>query len=485
MIMNCSYFYFLDALSIRRERRQVAILALLVSLQTAGCENNEGCERGANGCVTDRIGEEAGIDACLSCSDSESDRPNEAGSVDDASNPCNDCQDAGTNDSPIDSGIRDIGYYSTESGPVISCGEFVTESVSWDESTDIGVSPADAFSSVPGSCTALLKWDATGFNLISSTPASGETEITVTVEVDKESATISKSIPASSLCPASLRATAHVQLQTADDAFRDDWNTILIYDEGFGFRPIILSRNIADHEGSFSVVINENENAQLSYTLDGGGSDCSGKIELYIDGHDGGIGYGFGGLFGSWSNSGCAVGETTVDLQYPLAEGKPPVADAIERVWGDASYPAVWEDGTQTELKLRLDIDASSGCREDRPVAAASFQAKLTYSTSDGRLLEHQAEVDVNASLTETWELRWFDLYLNETLQCDDENDVLPYAFKDCTQLRSVQILGGLEIFNGTLDPSAPGFNIFEYYRQHAGAPGAADAMHVLKLDLD
>jgi len=180
-----------------------------------------------------------------------------------------------------------------------------TNPIGWDESTPFGVTPAEAFGAVAGSCSASLKWEyASEGNFSIVEPPAGSTDVTVTVAFDEASASFEDCAAASFQCNRSITAEAQLTVASADGAFADEGSVHVTYVPGGAVSQFDLRVLADDLGGTLTVSSNEKDSeSSLTYRVLAMGSACQGEISLglFIPHEDGRGGIGFDGQLGSWS----------------------------------------------------------------------------------------------------------------------------------------------------------------------------------------
>jgi hypothetical protein len=199
-------------------------------------------------------------------------------------------------------------------------------------------------------------------------------------------------------------------------------------------------------------------------------------VWLGITRSQGNMGSGSSGRFAQWSASGCEVGEVPVDPHEPGENGAPSLAERIEALWGDATYPGEWDDGEATELSLAIEVsDSVMACRGRRGDVAIPVRA--TYGTTDGRIESHATDAHVNSGLDVN-----LSLWIDDALHCASASDELPYTLLGCAELESVQIQLGINYDRGVVSVTDSGLNAYETHRGGDGPEGAADDVRRLTL---
>jgi hypothetical protein len=363
------------------------------------------------------------------------------------------------------------------------CTDAGTDAVEWSDAIAVGGSAEEAFGSVEGSCEAPFTWDGAGWEPNRVEPPSGQTTVTVRVELDRQSARLGhvdsggRTGPG---CEDVLSVEGHASVRTADGAFDDEADVTLQYRESHGPSTFGFQVALEDLGGTLAVELEGDARGSLGYTLSGADAACAGDVRLNITTSRDGIGMASSGTLASWSSSGCPVGEVPFDANEPAAEGETPIADAIAAAWSDASYPGEWDDGSPTELNVRVEVPNAAGCREDG--GAVLIPVRATYGTADGRIEEHAADATVRAGLGPNDETLGLELWIDDLLRCEDPGGAIPYTLAGCDELESVQIQLGIHSNGGEISFSDSGLNAYESRRDGTAAPGAADVLRTLLL---
>jgi hypothetical protein len=208
---------------------------------------------------------------------------------------------------------------------------------------------------------------------------------------------------------------------------------------------------------------------------------CAGEIRLTVSqSHGDGTASAANGPFGSWSDTGCPVGEHLVDLSAANSDSGS-LLEQIEKIWSETAYLGKWDDGEETTLDLSVTVLSEEACMAD-PVI--TIPAQVEYGTRDGRLGKTTVnEVTFTASADEHGVIWVSSLHINDARVCADTSDSLAYTLNSCAELESIHIqLGISRKPNGTASFSDEGVMIYEYDRNSTAAPGAADRVRNLEL---
>lgn len=392
------------------------------------------------------------------------------------------CSNNNENSSQNDKIDADLcGDNAASCGDQDPCADIVYESVSWEETTALGVTAADVFGSAEGSCTESLVWDAELMGEDAS-PMTGESELTVTLTLDTDTAEFG--VADSSECETQyLKVQGTVTLSTADGSFNDTGEVTLTYNsESSVVDTLVLEKDLGELGGDFTVSLDEDKSGALYYDFEAPGVACAGELRLLINEslEDNTASSGIG-VVGSWSSTGCDVGQKPVDLTQTNEDGETILEQLID-IWGDNAFDTKWEDETTATLGIKLDFSNDpQGCAETTVTYIAPVS--LTYGTEDGLLGQGSTEANLTVSLEEDNSIRTTSLWINEDRECADENDTLSYGFGDCDTLSSITVQLGLSMnANGTLSVSDDGLMIYEYDRDSDTDSGAADRVRILSF---
>lgn len=178
-------------------------------------------------------------------------------------------------------------------------------------------SPAEAFAPWAGACTAPFSWDGGGSGAV-VVPETGETRVTVSVELDPSRATVIQPRPGSAgTCPATIEVPAKLDLRTEDGRFAEQRQVALRYDAlGGGLWQAGFTIEASEAGGSLSVSAAEGETVTLAYSIGPLGEGCSGEIRMTVSrptdagaGHRGAAGSASARPFATWSASEMDAGQ--------------------------------------------------------------------------------------------------------------------------------------------------------------------------------
>ena len=353
--------------------------------------------------------------------------------------------------------------------------------VGWDDQTPLGMSPAEAFSALGGTCTTALTWDSTPEDDLDVVPPSGTSNVRVKVDVDHESVMlITPDSSAPSYCTPSLQVKAAVHVDTDDGTFAES-ATAQVRHDASGLGSVTFMENASDIGGALSVKPKHaGTSVQLSYEIGPFASGCVGDIRLETFSSSGNMGTGSSGTFASWSNTSCKTGEVPVSLDAGLGSA-PSLASEATQAFGNATLSGTWDDGTSTDLTLSVDMLPSAGCGEqnvlNHELDKVSIPAKVTYRTSDGRVASHTA----NATLIALG--RTLELETSEDASCDSNDGKLFYSAADCSSLSRINVqlfLNDTAGIGGAPDARSGTLTVYEYGKNASPDTSSADAVHTL-----
>jgi hypothetical protein len=374
----------------------------------------------------------------------------------------------------------------------------VTESerpIGWTEKSKTGVSPADVFGEVAGTCQAPFQWDGTGWgDTLVVNPVSGESTIEVTIEIDEASAVFIKSKPEESNsgikppCPDSFEASARVSLATEDGAFKENKTVTITYSDGDRMPRIDFSVSAENLSGTLAIEPSDNWEVSLNTQIMPIQRECAGSIGLSANRRiDKKTGEGVAqGDFASWSTSNCEFGTRSVDLAERYQGIS--LVDEIEKLWGDSVYQGVWDDDGTTEFVLEVDTSAETGCVENMGIyAVVSVPVTVESHTSDGRISRMNGNGSVRATIQDNNSLSQLDLWMSEDIKCGSSFD-FSYASIDCSKVDHVTAQLGINHYYQNNGQNGGSAELYTYYlsegKDDFGNSGAADSVPTLRLSL-
>jgi hypothetical protein len=356
--------------------------------------------------------------------------------------------------------------------------EPITTPIGWDDETLLEISAREAFGPVAGSCQAQLSWDASNADSVVVEPRSGESLLDVRLQLDESSARLvePQSTGGSWQCRSPyLEAEAELGLESADGTFAEEGRVTLRFIPEWGVESIRLVRKQAELGGSLQLEAEPHQQVSLSFRLSGAGDVCAGDIMLLISEAESGG----GGQIATWSNTGCPLETEALALDGSSSPGAE-ILSRIEEVWGDASYPGVWDDGSKTNLTLAVEVEVDHACTQRTGLRMAEIPVRVTYGSDDQRLTSHVTDAHVNAFLRPDLGFSGLQLVLSERLECASPDDVLAYTRTDCSTLSAAEVQLVLNDNGGSApEPAGLGLEVYEY---RAGRTGAA--AHLSRLQL-
>jgi hypothetical protein len=330
-----------------------------------------------------------------------------------------------------------------------------------------------------GTCSSPLKWDASSDDDLVVSPSSGTSQLTVTVTTDESSVRFTPGAAGvgPSFCKAKLSVDAAVHLETDDGTFVADGTATVEYD-GTNFTSLNFRVPLEQLRGTLSIhPKTPGTNVALSFDVGPIGKGCAGEIRLEtaaaLPGGHGGVGA--SGTFGSWSSTGCAVGETAVDLNAP----EPSVATAVASAWKTVSYEGTWDDGTMTQLKASVGSLPPSGCKDGFSGGEVQFDASITYETADGRLKSHSVPTHVR-TLGDAAPWNAFSLDTTEEFACDSPSSELPYTPDGCDSFSRVVLQLGMGYDKHPGSTNGGRLTVYEYGKHADPSTGASDSQRTL-----
>jgi hypothetical protein len=307
----------------------------------------------------------------------------------------------------------------------------------------------------------------------------GQSTLTATLVLDPSTARLVTQTPAS--CPNLLQVDGTVTLALPEGKVADQ-------------RPITLSASPGLAPASLSFVLTESDlgpwvslrksdpasSLGMSIEVTELGRGCSGQITLTSQKVQNGVGSGMGGPFASWSDTGCGVRQSAVNLGQPW-QGID-LAAAVSTAFGNVTLAGTWSDSSATTLALTTSLAATVACAEglSNGILVATIPVDVVASTADGRVrgLSSAAHVRASVSQGSLWELQ---LVLGTDLPCASVADTLAYTGADCATVSKVTVT--MVFTRRSNNPTSDGGSLefYVYNRQGAGV-GTADRVDRLVL---
>lgn len=257
---------------------------------------------------------------------------------------------------------------------VVPCAHPIRRKIALDEPTAIGISARDAIAHVEGQCTAPLRW----------TSDAEATELSVQIELDPASA-VEVTFPVSDTCANKLSIEGSFVLSSADGKLAVQGRGTFTY-----------SAPISDTLGPFEMPAEltfadalQASGAMESYVARIGGA-CAGEIRRQEVGTAGTT------VVGSWTKSGCPLGEAAVDPERSpdlLARVEP-----LTKAWHDVHLDAAWNSGDRTTLDLDVTVSSAPICQGYYDTL--SIPVDVRYGTLDAIVPAHRVPGHVSSSLS-------------------------------------------------------------------------------------
>jgi hypothetical protein len=401
--------------------------------------------------------------------------------------------DSGTG--PLDASPGDASTANSTLGrDTESCEVVSSTPVAWTEETEWGT-PESLFTPFSGTCTAPFTWDGSGWTSeLSVTPATGESTVTVIVEIDPDSVKRVEYTPTETgggmylddPCAPTLEATATVTLELPEGSVVTGLEATI--DQGSTASYALLSVSVAENDfGDWIEITPQSDNTVASMLIEMSplADTCAGSISLtaVTETTSGGTGIsqgtGVAGSFASWSDTGCPVGQTPVTLDAPI-EGLD-VAAAVDAAFAEVDFAGTWDDGATTTLSVTATVTDTELCSElFAGQTVVTVPVEVTATSADGRVVDLSGAGTVRVSIPPTGAPQ-LDLWLSTDLLCASETDTLPYRSVDCATTESVTAQLGFNDYGDT-SPDGGRLELYVRNRQSTAAPGAADRVDTLTL---
>jgi hypothetical protein len=333
-----------------------------------------------------------------------------------------------------------------EDAGILPCGpDTVIKTVRWNEQTPLGVTPREAFGPV-SACEARVRWDARWNDDFQVQPATGDTALMVRAAPVESTAELVTS--ATGACPPFLRVQADVHVETPDDTFGGSARSVLSY------RPekaVMASFSIPmDRASAMALRVEDPREFFVSYQATWHEHGCAGFIDLTTSTE----GNHFIWALGDWSSTACWGRGAPV----PVEDAELP--DDVDALLGlfEGVFVGRWRGGQPAELHVQVVRDGDFACKHELVPAASAIPVKVRYSTTDGRIAEHEADGVVALTTSDD---RTF-LSVTEHLVCGDAKDSL--AYPPCSELFHARLYLNLAHHNGEVMSSGqPALHIHEY----------------------
>lgn len=367
------------------------------------------------------------------------------------------------------------------------CKVVSTTALGWTEQTELGT-PSEVFGALGGSCEAPFQWDGSGWSDMATVdPVTGQSTLSVTVEIDEGSARLVRMEPEDStllvLCGSTLEVDAEVTLELAEGPIvRAEPMTISVYDSSTSPR---ITFSLAQGEfGDWVSVETESASAEVSMSVEmmPVGQACAGSMGLSVQVSQGGMGTGAGQLgFATWSDTDCGVGQFPVNLEEPFRDVD--VGKLVEDTFDQHEFPVTWRtDNTETVLTLEVSVAEQQVCAEDNGgIVVVQVPIDIVASTADARVdLAGRGTARV---IMADGVVTGIELWMSADYACDSETDTLPYQAVDCSSTDRMTAQLGVNYAPGD-DTYTTGELLFLYIhsRENTAPPGGFDRADELAL---
>lgn len=354
----------------------------------------------------------------------------------------------------------------------LSCEVTSTTPVAWADATPLGT-PNALFGPFNGTCRAPFNWDASGWSSLTVTPTEGQSTLTESVVVDQTSA---RWVTRTGGCGDMLEADATVTL-TLPEGTVASAQPVTLFASGQA-APTTFTFTLKEESFGPWVSIQKGNSAAtlgMSVQVAAPALGCSGSITLSHQVASNGRGEATGGPLARWTDNGCPVGQTRVDLTQP-GQGLD-VAAAIAADLGQVTVPGVWADGAASTLSLTTSTSATVACAEGRNgMSTVSVPVEVVASTTDGRVTRLSGNGNVRATIAQG-SLSDLQLALSTDLTCSSTLDVLAYAVADCAKVNKVtaQLMVNRYRANPSANLTRVDFYLYDRPGASSGAAGKVD----------
>lgn len=370
-----------------------------------------------------------------------------------------------------------------------SCEVVSTTATEWSEKTSLGT-PEKVFSTLAGTCTAPFQWDGGGWdNTLTVKPATGESTITATVELDRSSIRFVErqaTSNATSLeryhCDALLEIDALVTLELPQGVMVENRRATVSKSPEEDAQGIGLYLEPADIDDWISIEVSkDNSTLEIFVFIMPINDGCVGEISLMTRTDFGSSGVGVAGSgFATWSDTGCGLERFPIDLDE-LAQDIDLNA-AVKDTFNQVEFRGTWEDGGGTNLMLEVSVTETKVCYETMgETQIISIPVNVAMNSSDNRIRSLSGKGTVQATIMDTG-LAQLDLWSSIDLHCQSESDTLAYQTADCNDVESVTAQLSFNVYRNVEGPDGGILELYIYQRNSNASPGSADQVDRLQL---
>jgi hypothetical protein len=344
--------------------------------------------------------------------------------------------------------------------------------IGWNDITPLG-SPAGTFGDAAGTCTAPLILETASESL---TPASAQTEMTVTLTVDESSAVYgtreSVADTEDEYATTALAVSGMVKLATADGVLVDEGPVTLTVFNISGDELLNLEVPFESIGGTLAFTPEDENHTPLSlqYRMSPPGRECSGEVVFmehwtmidHSEQTDSDVNVAATGMgrIAAWSDTGCEAGSAPVDIAATYGAQ---MIQQIEEDWAGLMLEGAWDSGADDALSLNVALSGTVGCK---PVGARNIvlPATVTYGTRSGMLPEATLDAqEFSVIIDESGALERSRLDIDDRRECTTGNELDGYGFGTCDTLSGIIVQLGLNQKDGTFSVSDEGLMVFEY----------------------
>jgi hypothetical protein len=375
---------------------------------------------------------------------------------------------------------------SNDLGVKYGCEVTATTPVAWTATTAWGT-PEQLFARFAGTCQAPFVWDGAGWNdTLVFTPLFGQDTLLATVAIDTNSARWKdqKAMATNTLelrpsCGGILEVDATISLVLSSGAVVAGQKVTLTASSAQA--PTVATLTLAEAQfGNWIAIQKASSVTALGMQIQLGsvGASCAGTIRLTVEQSLGDARSMSSGRLASWSDNGCAEGETAVPLDVPYQgiDLRTAVASAVS----PAEIPGQWSFGEATTLSLSAAPNgmacAGSFAGSDVvtipvAIAAATADQRIQGLTGTGTI-----RATVAAGLVSQTQL---DLYVKQS--CASAAAKMAYLPIDCAITERAEMNLHMNRYASQAATDSGSLIIYQY--QRGATPGhGADKVDTLKL---
>ena len=355
--------------------------------------------------------------------------------------------------------------------------------VDWTDSADAGTTE-QVLSELAGTCSAPFTWDASGWtSTLTVEPPTGSSTVTATVTLDHSSLHSVRFEPAASAtqglqpsCDGSaLQVDSRITLALPDSDVIENYPATITVADG-STAPNLQFVVDSSQFGNWLTVAQLGSTTTVEMTVEMSPirEACAGNITMNSLTTQGSTGTGEAqGSFASWSDSGCKVGTTPVDLSQPY-QGVD-IAAAIGNAFNKTNLAGSWDTGVGTTLNLGVSVASGIVCAEPSgSYTIITVPVDILASTADSRVVSLAGQGTVRVTIT-GGALFDLELWLSTDLVCQSSTDVLSYRSSDCGQVKSVTAQLGSNRYFDSANADYGRLELYVYLRSSTASPGAAD----------